>query len=72
MRAILNISLPSDLSQIVNGMVKRGRYASTSEFVRDLIRERIEETNLLSKLEKSRTEIKSGRGRLLKSLKDLR
>ena len=72
MRQIINISLPKELDRAVESIVKRGRYSTKSEFLRELIRERIEEENLLARIEKSRKEIKAGKGKLLKSLLGLR
>ena len=72
MRTIINISLPEPLSQLVEEIVKRGRYSTKSEFLRELIRDRVAEEDLLARIEKSRQEIKLGKGRVLKSLRDLR
>ena len=72
MRDILNISLSKDLLREVDSMVKKGKYSSKSEFVRDLIRERIAEADLLKRLRKSQKEIALGQGKVLRSLKDLR
>lgn len=72
MRNILNISLSKELSKKVDYLVKRGRYSTKSEFLRDLIRDRIEEEELWSSVQKSEAEFKAGKGKLLRSLKDLR
>ncbi len=71
MREILSVSLPSQMVAIVKKQVKTGRYATTSEFIRVLIRE-WEENNLLRELRQSQKEIKQGKGVILKSMKDLR
>lgn len=71
MRSVINISLPSQLEDIVNQAIKRGNYASKSEFFRHLLRNYIE-NDLAKELAKSREEFKSGKGKLLKSLSDLR
>ena len=34
----MNISLPEPLKQFVDGQIAQGRYSSTSEYVRELIR----------------------------------
>ncbi len=34
----MNISIPSTLKQFVDGQVAEGRYSSTSEYMRELIR----------------------------------
>lgn len=72
MRNILNISLSKELSKKVDSLVKRGRYSTKSEFFRDLIRDRIAEEDLLVELRKSQEEIRQGKGKILRSLKDLR
>lgn len=71
MRAVVNISLPSQLSSIVEREVSSGRYASKSEFFRDLLRMWIE-GRLAAEIDASREELRVGRGKLLKSLSDLR
>ena len=38
MREIMNLSLPKPLAQSVNDIVEEGRYASKSEFFRELLR----------------------------------
>jgi putative addiction module CopG family antidote len=72
MRTIINISLPEPLSQLVEEIVKKGRYSTKSEFLRELIRERVEEEDLLSQIKKSEAEFRAGKGKVLRSLKDLR
>lgn len=71
MRTIVNISLPIQLTNIVNQEVLSGGYASKSEFFRMLLRSWME-GRLALDLEKSRNELKTGKGKLLKSLSDLR
>lgn len=71
MRNIVNISLPKELSKTVEENVKSGRYASKSEFFRDLLRMWIE-GKLLRELGESRRELAQGRGKVLHSLKNLR
>lgn len=71
MREIINISLPPFMAKTVKKAVKSGNYMSTSEFFRDLLRD-WQAGNLLSELNKGREEIKAGKGKVLKSLKDLR
>lgn len=71
MREIINISLPPFMAKTVKKAVKSGNYISTSEFFRDLLRD-WQAGNLLSELNKGREEIKAGKGKVLKSLKDLR
>lgn len=71
MRAVVNISLPQQMADVVDDVVSEGTYASKSEFFRSLLRSWMEE-RLRRDLDKSRSEMKRGRGVELKSLKDLR
>jgi Arc/MetJ-type ribon-helix-helix transcriptional regulator len=71
MRTILNLSLPQDLALAVDNAVGSGNYASKSEFFRMLLRDWLE-MRLVSGLKASQKELRSGKGRLLKSLKNLR
>lgn len=71
MRKVINISLPIELGKIVEKTVKSGQYATKSEFFRHLLR-MWAEGRLLKDLDESRKEIAAGRGKVLKSLKDLR
>ncbi|MEK7664544.1 MAG: ribbon-helix-helix domain-containing protein [Patescibacteria group bacterium] len=72
MRSIINISLSKELVFDLDKAVKRGKYSSKSEFLRELIRERIEQEDLLRRIKISQKEIAKGKGKILKSLKDLR
>ena len=71
MGQILNISLPEPLTADIKRAVRVGKFASTSEFFRSLVRDWLEK-QALTELEKSRLEIASGHGKKLKSLRDLR
>lgn len=71
MRSIVNISLPVELDKEVSIAVKKGGYATKSEFFRDLLRD-WKERQLLKELEQSRKEFKNKKGRVLRSLRDLR
>ena len=71
MRTVINISLPAQLGNTVEQAVNSGNYASKSEFFRDLLRMWIDKI-LVDEFEVSRNELKKGKGKLLKSLKDLR
>ncbi|MDD5145159.1 MAG: ribbon-helix-helix domain-containing protein [Candidatus Pacebacteria bacterium] len=71
MRQIINISLSKELDAAVEWIVKRGRYSTKSEFLRELIRERIAEEDLLVRIRKSEAEFRSGKGKILRSLRDL-
>lgn len=71
MRTIINISLPKELNKEVERAMKKGRYSTKSEFLREIIRERIAEEGLLARIEKSEAEFRAGKGKFLCSLKDL-
>ena len=71
MRTIVNISLPVGLNSLVNKEVAKGRYASKSEFFRNLLR-LWADGKLAHELEASRKELKVGKGKLLTSLSELR
>lgn len=71
MRSILNVSLPSSLAEMVREEVRDGGYASVSEFVRELLREWYR-GRALRDIRISQKEFGQGKGKLLKSLKDLR
>ncbi len=71
MREVVNISLPKELNKTVEEIIKKEKYATKSEFFRDLLRMRIE-GRILRELAESRKELSAGKGKLLKSLKTLR
>ena len=71
MRAIVNISLPTQLNSVVEKEISKGHFSSKSEFFRNLLRLWLE-GRLASDLEESRRELIAGRGKILKSLADLR
>ncbi len=71
MRNIINISLPEELKLEVEKAVKTGQYATKSEFFRHLFRLWKEEQTLLE-FRESQAEISKGKGKKLKSLKELR
>jgi Arc/MetJ-type ribon-helix-helix transcriptional regulator len=71
MRSIINISLPASLAAEVKREVKEGHFASTSEFFRHVLR--LWNTGkVLRELKQSEKEFTQGKGKVLKSLKDLR
>ena len=72
MRNIINISLPKELSKVVDEAVKSGQFATKSEFFRNLLRYWKEEQQLIKDIAESEKDFKEGRFKLLKSLKDLR
>ena len=71
MRAIINISLPEPMAAMIEVAVASGKYSTKSEFFRSLVRD-WSEKKLAIELEESRNEMKRGKGKLLKSLRDLR
>jgi Arc/MetJ-type ribon-helix-helix transcriptional regulator len=71
MREVINISMPPQMAKEVKDFVKTGQYISTSEFFRDLLRD-WQTGKLLNELHESHQEIVSGKGKILKSLKDLK
>jgi Arc/MetJ-type ribon-helix-helix transcriptional regulator len=71
MRTIINISLPQSLASCVQEEVDSGQYATKSEFFRTLLRNWLE-NRLVKELDESHRELKTGKGKLLKTLKDLR
>ena len=72
MRNIINISLPAATAKMVRREVKKGKYASISEFFRSILRDYEEESNLLAELRESQKEIAASKGKTVRSLKDLR
>ena len=70
MRDIINISLPKEMTSFVRKEVKRGKYASVSEFIRHLLRE-YEEQKLLAEFKAGKKEYKEGKTTLIKSLDDI-
>lgn len=71
MREVINISLPKELNRAVEEIVRKGKYSTKSEFFRELLRLWLE-GRVIRDLAESRRELASGRGKLLRSLKDLR
>lgn len=71
MRSIINISLPKELTKEVEKAVQSGQYASKSEFFRSLLR-LWKEQQLLEEILESEKEFAQGKGKILRSLKDLR
>ncbi len=71
MRSILNISLPATLADIVKKEVKKGNFASTSEFFRHLLR-LWNDKKLSYELGRSERDFASGDFKALKTLRDLR
>ncbi len=72
MRSIVNLSLPAETVKMIKREVKKNKYVSVSEFFRALLRDYEEESKLLSKLEKMDRDFDTGKGKTLRSLKDLK
>ncbi len=71
MREVINISLPAKMAVEVRKAVKQGGFVSISEFFRHLLR--LWNTYKLSEeFKKNQKDFKAGKGKVLKSLKDLR
>ncbi|MFH0927953.1 MAG: ribbon-helix-helix domain-containing protein [bacterium] len=70
MRSIMNVSLPEEMVKTIKREVKRGHFATTSEFLRYLVR-LWNAGNLAKELETRRRDFKAGKGRKLKALADL-
>lgn len=71
MRNILNISLPQSLADMVRDEVENGKYASVSEFIRELLREWSKQ-QAIKHVRQSEREYRQGKYKVLKSLRDLR
>ncbi len=71
MRQIINISLPEPMTKVVKKAVKSGRYSSTSEFFRDLLRRWVDEQSYKDVVV-SEKDFAAGRSKRLVSLKYLR
>ena len=70
MRSVINISLPESLAKEVKAQVKEGKFASTSEFVRHLIR--LWNTQKLAiELKREKEEFRKGNYKVLKSISSL-
>lgn len=72
MRTVINISFPALLTQQLKNEVKKGRYASTSEFVRMLFRNYLEDQALHAQVMQSEEDFRQGNYKILNSLRDLR
>ncbi|MFA4831731.1 MAG: ribbon-helix-helix domain-containing protein [Patescibacteria group bacterium] len=72
MRQAITISLPAALQKTVNRAVRAGNFATTSEFFRALVRRWEEENALVRAVKKSEQEFSAGKGKKLRSLKELR
>ncbi len=68
MRNIINLSLPQELAGIVRREVRRGKFASTSEFFRHLLRIHA----FAGELARRRRVVERSGGKRLGSLRELR
>lgn len=71
MREVINISLPPAMAKEVRKAVKTGKYSSTSEFFRELIKMWYSEELLFKDLQQAEKEYKAGKFVKLNSLADL-
>ena len=71
MRKVINISLSKELAIDLEKAIKKGKYSSKSEFLRELIREKLKEDDLVRRVRISQREIAQGKGKILRSLEDL-
>jgi len=71
MRDVINISLPKKLNREIEKVIKKERYSTKSEFIRKLLRLHLED-ELLHTVKESEQEIRAGKGKVLRSLRDLR
>lgn len=70
MRSVINISVPEALAAQVRKEVRKGNFSSTSEFFRHLWR--LYQTEKIARdVRVSRRQFAEGKGRALKSLRDL-
>ena len=70
MRSILNISLPLDMRKQIEQSVKDGGYMTTSEFVRDIIRD-WQARKALEGFNADKALMKKGELKKLTSLRDI-
>ncbi len=70
MRSTLNISMPQLQRKNVERMIKDYNYTSTSEFFRDAVRA-LEDVKLIKDIMESEQEFSAGKGKKLRSLRDL-
>lgn len=71
MRSIINISLPESLAKEVKIQVKEGKFASTSEFLRHLIRLWNTE-KLYRDVQISKKQFTKGDYKIYKSIRDIK
>lgn len=67
----INISLPSQLKDASEKLVKEGYYASFSDLVRTALRKVVEETNYNYLAKQAKNEYIQGKAKVLKNTKDI-
>ena len=67
MRDVINISMPATMVKLVKQEIKNNGFASVSEYFRHLVR-----LQLADQFKADRLDFEAGKGKKLKSLKDLR
>lgn len=70
MRNIITISVPPSVKKSVDSIMKENKYASVSELFRDAVRS-LEDAALIKSIMESELEFAAGKGKKLRSLKDL-
>lgn len=70
MRNIITISVPSSVKKNLESIMKENKYASVSELFRDAVRS-LEDATLVKNMMESELEFAAGKGKKLRSLKDL-
>ncbi|MEK7669370.1 MAG: ribbon-helix-helix domain-containing protein [Patescibacteria group bacterium] len=71
MRDIINISMPAEMVKDVNMEIKKGNFASKSEFFRHLLR-MWNTQKLAEELKREQREFRKGNYKVLHSLKNLK
>ena len=70
MRDVINISMPTEMVRDVNMEIKKGKFASKSEFFRHLLR-MWNTQKLAQELKREKKEFRKGNYKVLSSLKNL-
>lgn len=68
MRQIINISLPEEMAKMVEKEVKKGKFASTSEYMRHILRMQ----TFADEMDRRRNDFEAGKFTELKSAKNLK
>ena len=70
MRNIITISVPLSVKKSVDSIMKENKYASVSDLFRAAVRS-LEDATLVKNIAESEMEFAAGKGKKLRSLKDL-